>query len=150
MKTNYYKLRYEVLKRDNFTCQLCGRQAPEVKLEVDHIIPKSAGGTDDPNNLRAVCYSCNRGKGSILAISGFPSRGNSADSSIELVVYELLLKWGGLTIFDLKNITGLSSSRLKGICHNLWEKNLAYKVEAFGDYQWVAVDPETSRKSTRT
>jgi len=150
MKNNYYKLRYEVLKRDNFTCQLCGRKAPEVKLEVDHIIPKSAGGTDDPNNLRTVCYACNRGKGSILSIPGSASSGKSDDSSIELAIYKLLLKWGGLTIFDLKHMTGLSPSRLKSICHNLWEKDLAYKVEAFGDYQWVAVDPETSRKGART
>jgi 5-methylcytosine-specific restriction endonuclease McrA len=33
------KLRFEVFKRDNFTCQYCGRETPEVILEADHVIP---------------------------------------------------------------------------------------------------------------
>ena len=36
-------LRFEVFKRDSFTCQYCGRSAPEVVLEVDHIVPVSKG-----------------------------------------------------------------------------------------------------------
>lgn len=40
-------LRFEVFKRDSFTCQYCGRSAPEVVLEVDHIVPVSKGGTND-------------------------------------------------------------------------------------------------------
>lgn len=35
------KLRFEVFKRDCFTCQYCGEKAPNVKLEVDHIKPVS-------------------------------------------------------------------------------------------------------------
>lgn len=57
--------RFEIFKRDNFTCQYCGRQTPLVILEVDHIIPKAGGGTDDPNNLVTACRDCNRGKGAI-------------------------------------------------------------------------------------
>ena len=34
-----------------------------VKLEVDHIVPVSAGGTDEMSNLRVLCCECNRGKG---------------------------------------------------------------------------------------
>lgn len=58
-------LRFEVFKRDSFTCQYCGRQTPQVILEIDHIIPKSKGGTDDINNLITSCFDCNRGKGDI-------------------------------------------------------------------------------------
>jgi 5-methylcytosine-specific restriction endonuclease McrA len=55
-------LRFKVLLRDKFTCQYCGRRAPSVVVEVDHIIPKSKGGTNDLSNLTASCFQCNRGK----------------------------------------------------------------------------------------
>jgi 5-methylcytosine-specific restriction endonuclease McrA len=55
-------LRFAVLKRDNHTCQSCGRAAPHVKLELDHIIPVRDGGQDTPDNLRTLCRECNRGK----------------------------------------------------------------------------------------
>lgn len=58
-------LRFEVFKRDSFTCQYCGRQTPQTILEIDHIIPKSKGGTDDINNLITSCFDCNRGKGAV-------------------------------------------------------------------------------------
>jgi len=60
------KIRFEVFKRDNFTCRYCGRKTPQVVLEVDHIIPVSKGGTDDMDNLVTSCWECNRGKGATL------------------------------------------------------------------------------------
>lgn len=56
------KQRFEILKRDGFACQYCGRKAPDVKLHVDHIVPVSAGGTDDEGNLATACQDCNLGK----------------------------------------------------------------------------------------
>ena len=56
------KLRFEVFKRDSFTCQYCGKSAPNVVLEVDHIEPVSKGGTNDILNLVTSCFDCNRGK----------------------------------------------------------------------------------------
>ena len=55
-------LRYKILKRDRFTCKSCGARAPDVELEVDHIIPVSKGGTDNESNLITKCKDCNRGK----------------------------------------------------------------------------------------
>ncbi len=52
-------LRYEVLKRARFHCELCGISADIRALEVDHIVPRNRGGTDDIDNLQALCYSCN-------------------------------------------------------------------------------------------
>src|SRR5215469_2697103 len=52
-------LRYEVLKKAQFHCELCGISADVRALEVDHIVPRNLGGTDDPSNLQALCYSCN-------------------------------------------------------------------------------------------
>ena len=57
------KLKFEVFKRDSFTCQYCGRMAPDVILEVDHISSVKDGGTDDIMNLITACFDCNRGKG---------------------------------------------------------------------------------------
>jgi ATP adenylyltransferase len=52
-------LRYEILKRAKFHCELCGISAEDKALEVDHIVPRNSGGTDDLSNLQALCYSCN-------------------------------------------------------------------------------------------
>ena len=60
------KLRFEVFKRDGFTCQYCGKTPPDVTLEVDHINPKSKKGKDDINNLTTACFDCNRGKSNIV------------------------------------------------------------------------------------
>lgn len=58
------RMRYEVLRRDNHACKYCGATAPEAVLTVDHVIPVSLGGTDDPTNLVTACNDCNVGKGS--------------------------------------------------------------------------------------
>ena len=52
-------LRYEVLKRAKFRCELCGVMDADKALEVDHIVPRNHGGTDDISNFQALCYSCN-------------------------------------------------------------------------------------------
>lgn len=55
-------IRYEVLKRAEFRCELCGISANEKALEVDHIVPKSLRGEDSVNNYQALCYTCNASK----------------------------------------------------------------------------------------
>ena len=59
-----------VLDRNGFTCQMCGAVAGEphpyvpsrkTRLHLGHIIDKSQGGTDGPDNLRAICSICNEG-----------------------------------------------------------------------------------------
>jgi diadenosine tetraphosphate (Ap4A) HIT family hydrolase/5-methylcytosine-specific restriction endonuclease McrA len=52
-------IKYEVLKRAAHRCELCGIGADLKGLEVDHILPRNRGGTDDLENLQALCYSCN-------------------------------------------------------------------------------------------
>lgn len=59
------RTRFEVLRRDNHTCQYCGETAPNVILHVDHVVPVSLGGSDKPENLVAACRDCNIGKSSI-------------------------------------------------------------------------------------
>ncbi len=59
-----------VLERNGYTCQMCGAAAGDpdpfnsnrtIRLTLGHIVDKSKGGEDTPNNLRAVCSNCNEG-----------------------------------------------------------------------------------------
>ena len=56
--------REAVLMRDGYRCRHCGRNPREdgIKLHVDHIEPWSKGGTNDLENLQALCEECNLGK----------------------------------------------------------------------------------------
>lgn len=78
-------LRREVHRRDGYACQLCGIVGREehrsrrdgwrtngyrfptldgsTYLSVDHIVPRSKGGSDEPSNLRTLCHPCNARKG---------------------------------------------------------------------------------------
>lgn len=58
------RLRYEVFRRDGHACKYCGARAPQVPLTIDHIVPRTLGGTDAPENLAAACFDCNAGKSS--------------------------------------------------------------------------------------
>lgn len=55
---------WDILARDNWTCCSCRRSVKEhgVTLHVDHIVPRSKGGTDDRKNLQTLCLKCNIGK----------------------------------------------------------------------------------------
>jgi hypothetical protein len=54
------KLRKEIFKRDNYTCQYCNKVGGI--LECDHVIPYSKGGSNDITNLITACRKCNRQK----------------------------------------------------------------------------------------
>lgn len=56
------KVRFEIFKRDSFKCQYCGKSAPDVILNVDHIKPVADGGTNHTTNLITSCFDCNSGK----------------------------------------------------------------------------------------
>lgn len=57
------RIRFQILTRDGYRCRYCGAPAPEVRLQVDHILALVNGGTDDPENLVTACVDCNLGKG---------------------------------------------------------------------------------------
>jgi hypothetical protein len=59
-------IRFEVFKRDGFSCSYCGAHPPAAILHVDHIHPVSKGGTNEIDNLVTACEACNQGKSARL------------------------------------------------------------------------------------
>lgn len=55
-------VRYEILKRARYRCELCGAHEEHAALHVDHIIPRARGGSDDFSNFQALCITCNTNK----------------------------------------------------------------------------------------
>ena len=63
------RLRFKVMKRDNFKCCACGASPakdPTIELHVDHIIPWSKGGETEIDNLQTLCSKCNLGKSNLI------------------------------------------------------------------------------------
>lgn len=149
------KTRFDVFKRDDFTCQYCGRKSPEVILEVDHIVPVSRGGRDNFENLTTSCRECNRGKSDTEIVFSYASEENkiySKLSELSLQSYILLQK-----INDQKQILDELYTQRKQIeldiideCINLAELRynnypayLAYLYQ--GHMEYVDEDPEQSK-----
>jgi hypothetical protein len=61
-KSTGKRTRFEVFKRDGFTCQYCGAQPPDAVLVLDHIEPVAGGGASTIDNLITACEPCNQGK----------------------------------------------------------------------------------------
>ena len=55
--------RFNIFRRDGGKCQYCGRAFPKNELTIDHVIPRSHGGTSRWDNVVCSCGRCNRKKG---------------------------------------------------------------------------------------
>lgn len=93
------KLRYNVLRRDGFTCQYCGRTAQDGLLEIDHIVPIKMGGTNDIDNLQTACKECNRGKyvdeivSQYVKVDEVKKEMVSVNARSNINLSDLLIKW---------------------------------------------------------
>ncbi|MFB7738311.1 HNH endonuclease [Streptomyces sp. NPDC056112] len=107
------RLRYEVLRRDNYTCRYCGGTAPDVKLTVDHVVPQALGGSDDPTNLVTACESCNNGKTSV-----------PADAPVVASVSEDALRWATAMKKAAEIAHGDHQARLayRNVFHEAWSE----------------------------
>jgi hypothetical protein len=63
-----FQTKLRVARRDNYTCQECGKLLREYELEFDHKIPRALGGTSEEHNIRLTCLKCNRKKGKQVQI----------------------------------------------------------------------------------
>lgn len=89
-------IRFEVLKRDAFTCQYCGAKAPDVLLHIDHVMPVASGGSDEIYNLVTSCQPCNAGKKDKLlsdksALS--VAKNSAAAIQAEAEQMQMLIEW---------------------------------------------------------
>lgn len=110
------KTRFEVFKRDSFTCQYCGGKAPDVILHVDHIDPVANGGGNDIMNLVTACEGCNLGKGA-RTISDDSEIAKQRSQLEELNTrreqLESMLRWR-------EGLRDLDAQELEAVC-DLWE-----------------------------
>lgn len=146
----YYKLRYKVLERDNFTCQLCGQKAPNAKLEVDHIKPRSEGGSDDMANLRTTCFACNHGRGS-FTVENHKDNGSvellesqkhtNRQSGFDEALYQYILKRDeAVDIGDLlRACQGMTKDDIMAHLLRLHKQGLVYRSNVPHN-SWFAVD----------
>lgn len=108
------RIRFEVFKRDSFTCQYCGKKSPDVVLEVDHVEPVSKGGKTVMLNLVTSCFHCNRGKSNIK-LSDTSVIEKQKKALIELQEKQeqlkMLLKWrSGLLNIETQELQGVQDA----------------------------------------
>lgn len=91
-------LRYDILRRDNFRCTICGSSANEgARLHVDHIIPIAKGGKTEPSNLRVLCERCNIGKSDKIEIPTIDQKTESIPSTEKICPFcgaKLIIRTG--------------------------------------------------------
>jgi len=61
--------RVEIYKRDNGQCYMCHEKLPLEKIELDHLVPVSRGGTSDSKNVAVSCQFCNRSRGNRIELA---------------------------------------------------------------------------------
>jgi hypothetical protein len=90
---DFYNVKAYVLYRDNYICQHCKGKSKDKKLTVHHVIFRSRGGTDSPNNLITLCETCHEqlhdGK---FKLEGKRSKTKHA-TEIGIVKSQLKKKW---------------------------------------------------------
>lgn len=134
------KIRFEVFKRDSFTCQYCGSKAPDVILEIDHIEPISNGGKNELLNLLTSCFACNRGKSDRKLKDNTvldKQRKQIEELNIRRQQLEMMLKWRDSEL-ELKNeeqnkaIEYFSNKFSGKKLRDEWSKSLSKLVKKFG------------------
>lgn len=88
--------RKNILLRDHYTCQYCGKVLNPAELTLDHVIPRSKGGSSNWDNLVACCKRCNNHKG-----NKFPEEANmkllKRPQSFSLHVNRQIMRYLGRT-----------------------------------------------------
>ena len=105
MRTQWYLLRVYVLAKWQRKCAYC--DAREVPLELEHIVPRSRGGSNRASNLTLACHACNQCKGQQTAAEfGFPDVQAQARTPLRDAAHVSSLKIG--VVHDLQAIFGES------------------------------------------
>lgn len=85
-RQSWNRRRNAIKKRDGAICRYCGKKAP--RGQVDHIVPLSKGGTDDPVNLAWSCGQCNGSKGNKMLQEWKPTTGTQSSDDLIMPPFE--------------------------------------------------------------
>lgn len=113
------RLRFEVLRRDNFRCRYCGTGADAAELEADHVTPVALGGRDELDNLVTSCGPCNDGKATTApdeaVTAALASTAPMAHEALELQ----RTVWGLLSDFTPRQLSEPASVDEAGLLTNV-------------------------------
>ena len=159
------RVRFEVFKRDKFTCQYCGASAPDVSLEIDHINPVAKGGTNEILNLVTACRDCNRGKtdrelsdNSVIKLQ----KQQLEDMQERREQFRMMLKWkndienivedevDAVENFFLKNTTCRFNTHGRTVIKRLIKRfgmNEVYEATEIAIYQYYRDDTESAQNA---
>lgn len=128
------RTRFDVFKRDDFTCKYCGKKSPEVVLEVDHIVPVCEGGTDDPINLATSCWDCNHGKAGV-SLSEVITGEDPHDRAVMLLERERQLREYNEVLAQIRKRKDADAAELVAF----WEAETRWGI--YGpDLYWLAAE----------
>ena len=156
-KKNYYNIKSYILNRDKYCCQKCKSKRQNIKLHVHHIIFKSNGGTNTPNNLMTLCKTCHNklhlsknAEKISLKLQNLVKKNTKHATEISVIKSQLKKKfgffeetYGYITKFN-REALGLSKTHYNdAICvasqgelvKNNLKKYLVRKLVSKGDYQ---------------
>ncbi len=133
------KKRFEILKRDWFKCQYCGKTWKDVTLEVDHIIPKSRWWTDNIDNLITCCRECNMWKWnrSLDKTEIWKDKVEDAETKLRKDFIDI---WNRTWLWTINKDTYILLCK----CISLWFKPLDDCYENYKKYFWKY--PKTEEK----
>ena len=114
-------IRFQVFKRDRFTCQYCGRSG--VELEVDHIQPIAEGGANDLDNYITACKDCNRGKRDTPVLpEGYRLVKEPKSRRVQLLIRPSIYK-------AIKKLADESNQSVNDYTNDLYEREVYQKGE---------------------
>ncbi len=122
--------RFEVLRRFDFTCAFCGAKPGNERLQVDHLVSQSLGGSDHDNNLAATCDRCNNGKSARVVIPiAWCEDGRDFDGWITWRRWgEWELKWNSDPSEDALEVLVISTGSGMREYESDWEEHIREKA----------------------
>ena len=131
-----YKVKQYLLELHNYKCDYCN--ASNVPLEVEHIIPKSRGGTNNISNLTISCVPCNQRKGSKTASEfGFPRVQKNTILNQDIAAVNSTKN----KLVELLQSTGLNVSKYDSTLTKYNRKIMNYTKDHHVDASCVGLNP---------
>lgn len=127
---------FRVCEKWGFSCAYCGEAPGRSKLQIDHLIPRAKGGSDDEQNLVPACVSCNQGKSSEIYIP--PSIRIATDDDGAHVVFQRgvwAIKAGLIGVFVSGAVYGSHRIEVSSDCyeipvHSFWSRFISEHVQS--------------------